>query len=189
MAISLIVVGCFSFAQENNRIEYSGSDIIVYSPDGSYGIVIQDRNLWATMTWYWWKTTAATWSYGYHYQRWNNHWFEMCYTTYCTSFPWGETTSSSQVDASSYWPETANGYYSNNVFITIQDDWSNPHNDNLWWWEWDNESNWYGLTSNNPITGRQWPCPDWYHVPSAWEWNELRIVWYNKGVINAVNLI
>jgi hypothetical protein len=44
IAISLLAMGCLSFAQDKDWIEYSGSDIIVYSPDG-YGIVIQDRNL------------------------------------------------------------------------------------------------------------------------------------------------
>ena len=176
MAISLVALSCFSFAQENDWIEYSGSDIIVYSPDRSYGIVIQDRNLWATMTWYGWKS-AATWSYGYHYQWWNNHWFETCYTLFCNSFPGWETTSKTQVDTSGYWPDNP---YSGNTFIKVQGDWSSVNNENLRWWTWDNETNWYGLTSHNPLTGRQWPCPEWYHIPSMWELNELRIIWYNN---------
>lgn len=174
MAISLVAVGCFSFAQENDWIEYSGSDIIVYSPDGSYGIVIQDRNLWATMTWAW--TWANIWSYWYYYQWWNNYGFP--------SDPNATVTvSSTKVDASVYWPENP---YSSSIFIkgcarynNWCSDWSSVRNDNLRWWTWDNAINWWGLTSNNPITGRQWPCPDGYHVPSAWEIDEFVIMWYN----------
>lgn len=49
-------------------------------------------------------------------------------------------------------------------------------NNNLWWWGNDNESNHRWLDLNN-ITDRQWPCPDWWHVPSAWEWKEVIIAW------------
>ena len=185
MAISLIAVGCFSFAQEKDWIEYGEDEhwwtITVYSPDRSYWIVIQDKNLWATMTWH--GPTAATWSRWYHYQWWNNHWFESCYTNWCTDFPWGETWSSTKIDASGFWP---GNYYSWDTFIYEpsawgNQDWSTIQNDNLWWWEWDDETNWWGLTSDNPITGRQWPCPDWYHVPSVWERSELVVIWYNNN--------
>ena len=181
MAISLVAVECFSFAQEKDWIKYDSWTITVYSPDRSYWIVIQDRNLWATMTWAW--ISASTWSYGYHYQWWNNHWFESCYTNGCKTFPWGETWSSTKIDASGFWP---GNYYSWDIFynaISISEnwDWSSVQNDNLRWWEWDDETNWYGLTSNNPISGRQWPCPNWYHVPSIWEWSELQVIWYNNS--------
>ena len=175
MAISLIAVGCFSFAQEKDWIEYSGSDIIVYSPDGSYGIVIQDRNLWATITWGW--AEAATWSYWNFYQRWNNYGFPSDKNATITK-TW------TKVDTSSYWPDNP---YSSDTFIlwstaynNIASDWSIESNDNLRWWEWDDDTNWWWLTSNNPITGRQWPCPDWYHVPSIWELDELVVLWYNN---------
>ena len=174
MVTSLIALWWLTFAQENDWIEYSGSDIIVYSPDGSYGIVIQDRNLWATMTWAW--TWANIWSYWYYYQWWNNYGFP--------SDPNATVTvSSTKVDASGYWPENP---YSSSIFIkgcprynNWCSDWSSVRNDNLRWWTWDNAINWWGLTSNNPITGRQWPCPDGYHVPSAWEIDEFVIMWYN----------
>ncbi len=176
-------MGCFSFAQEKNWIEYSGSNIIVYSPDRSYGIVIQDRNVWASMTWYKYGATATTWSYGYQFQWWNNHGFESCYSNGCNTFPWWELTWQGKVDASPYWPKNP---YSGEIFILWSantnswSDWSNVRNDNLRWWEWDDETNWWGLTSNNPITGRQWPCPEWYHIPSIWERNELVAIWVNN---------
>ncbi len=169
MAISLVAVGCFSFAQESDWIEHDVDawTITVYSPDG-YGIVIQDKNLWATMTWVW--KNAPLESYWNYYQWWNNYGFPSD-----SSAAINKTTT--KVDASSYWPENP---YSSDIFIKSDWDWSSVRNDNLRWWTWDDENNWYWLTSNNPITGRQWPCPEWYHVPSLWDWNELVVLRYNN---------
>lgn len=166
-------MGCFSFAQENDWIEYGedeqGWTITVYSPDKSYGIVIQDKNLWATEVW--WGKNAPAWSYWNYYQWWNNYWFPSNSSAAIT-----KTTT--KVDTSTYWPE--NPYTSDTFIKTDEEDWSSVQNDNLRWWAWDDETNWYGLTSDNPITGRQWPCPEWYHVPSIWERNELTAIWYNN---------
>jgi len=172
IAILLIAMGCFSFAQENDWIEYGedeqGWTITVYSPDKSYGIVIQDKNLWATMTWAWtWANIESYWNY---YQWWNNYGFPSNSSATIT-------TTTSKVDASAYWPENP---YSSDVFIKVLSDWSSVRNDNLRWWGWDDETNWYGLTSDSPITGRQWPCPEWYHIPSLWDRNELVVLWYNN---------
>ena len=176
MAISIITVWWFSFAQESDWIEHDVDawTVTVYSADGSYGIVIQDKNLWATEVWGW--TWASTWSYGCYYQWWNNYCFP--------SDPNATITiSSTKVDASDYWPENP---YSSGTFIKRPanynkrtSDWSSVRNDNLRWWTWDNEDNWWGLESNNPITGRQWPCPEWWHVPSVWEIDEFVVMWYN----------
>ena len=175
MAISLIAVGCFSFAQEKDWIKYDSWTITVYSPDWSYGIVIQDRNVWATMTWGWKNAPIA--SYWNYYQRWNNYGFSSDPNA-TISITW------TKVDTSWYWP---NNPYSSSTFITWgewynnwESDWSSIRNDNLRWWEWDDDTNWWWLTSNNPITGRQWPCPEWYHVPSIWELDELTVMWYNN---------
>ncbi len=172
IAILLIAVGCFSFAQEKNWIEYGEDDygwtITIYSPDG-YGIVIQDRNIWAATTW-WWRNAPAD-SYWNYYQWWNNYGFPSDSSSTIS-------TSTTKVDASLYSPENP---YSNDTFIiTNWWDWNSILNDNLRWWEWDDDTNWWGLTSNNPITDRQWPCPEWYHIPSIWEWNELKVIWYNN---------
>jgi len=181
MAISLVAVGCFSFAQEKDWIEYGEDEhwwtITVYSPDRSYWIVIQDKNLWATEVWGW--VNAPRESYGNYYQRWNNYWFPSDPDA-VISF------SSSQVDTSEYWPENP---YSSSTFIKRSgsysetdnsSNWSSQVNDNLRWWEWDDDTNWWGLESNNPISGRRWPCPQWYHVPSIWELDELAVIWYNN---------
>ena len=77
-------------------------------------ITIADKNLWAV-------NVNDYWNY---YQRWNNYWFANT---------WAITTSSTQVDASSYWP---GNYYSSLTFITAGNaDWSSVQNDNLRWWE------------------------------------------------------
>ncbi len=176
MAISLVAVGCFSFAQESDWIKHDADawTVTVYSADGSYWIVIMDKNLWATAVWGWTGLDVSTyWNY---YQWWNNYAFP--------SDPNATVTvSSTKVDASAYWPDNP---YSSGTFIVWDDnyndrdsDWSSVRNDNLRWWEWDNETNWWGLTSNNPITGRQWPCPEWWHVPSVWEIDEFIVMWYN----------
>lgn len=100
---------------------------------------------------------ANCWKY---YQWGNNYGFP---------WTWSVTTSSTQVDASSYWPWN---YYSSSTFIAVSVwDWSSVRNDNLWWWvTWTNEA-------------MQWPCPSWYHVPTISERETVgeiwRILWLN----------
>lgn len=42
---------------------------------------------------------------------------------------------------------------------------------NLRWWGYDEENN--NRNYWNPTTDRQWPCPEWYHIPSGQERNKL----------------
>ena len=111
MAISLIAIWWLTFAQEKDWIEYNSDEwtITVYS--GSYGIVIQDRNLWATMTWGW--KNAPTESYWNYYQWWNNYGFPSDPNVIITK-------SSSLVDTLSYWPKNP---YSGNTFVIWYGDW------------------------------------------------------------------
>lgn len=83
-----------------------------------------DKNLWATTVWNSGDTLseANCWKY---YQRWNNYWFPRTWTV---------TTSSTQVDASTYWPWN---YYSSSTFITRSSSpyrWDTTDNWNLRWW-------------------------------------------------------
>ena len=141
--------------------------------DSTKCVTMMDRNLWANT-----NDITSTGSHWYHYQWWNNYWFASNYTNDSGSFPWGETAVQTQYDASSYWPSK---WYNSWIFIYKNNssfyDWSSKRNGNLRWWLSDTESNnwWYDLTKNvaTNATNRQWPCPDWYHVPSAWEWNML----------------
>lgn len=94
--------------------------LISLSSDGSNWMTIADKNLGATNT----DITNSD-SYWNYYQWWNNYWFV---------YWWTPTTSSSTVNASTYWPWN---YYSSDTFITR---WSSPYrwdttdNWNLWWW-------------------------------------------------------
>ena len=115
---------------------------------------IMDRNLWATST-----GIDSSDSYWYYFQWWNNYWFPTV---------WSVATSSTQVDASGYWPWN---YYSSSTFITRSSspwDRSSVQNDNLWWWV------------SGTYEAMQWPCPEWYHVPSSGEWLGLStMLWYD----------
>ena len=134
-------------------------------------ITILDRNLWATT-----NDINDTWSYWYHFQWWNNYGFEIwCWEGGCSDEVTQSVTSGETVDTSGYWPWN---YYTWNIFRKTNSprDWSDPQNDNLWWGSWDGEINdrWY--FAENQID-RQGPCPDWYHIPSAWEWWRLLNLW------------
>lgn len=92
--------------------------------DGSNGYTIMDKNLWATAVYNDWDTLSETncWKF---YQWWNNYGFPRT---------WSMTTSSTQVDASWYWPWN---YYSDSTYIINSSspyDWSSVRNDNLWWY-------------------------------------------------------
>ena len=50
----------------------------------------------------------------------------------------------------------------------------------LWWGGMDSEENWRWLDLDNDEE-RQWPCPDWRHVPSAWEWSSSLENWFEVG--------
>ena len=133
-----------------------------------------------------------SWSYGYHYQWWNNYWFASCLEEWCSTFPWWEKTSKTQI-----WDIEIP--YSSSTFIIWYDDRLLKQNNNLWWWASDSEDN--GRFASQKEAGkkwksteynRQWPCPDWYHVPSAWEWwkavelyakNNSVGVYYNQWLV------
>jgi hypothetical protein len=95
--------------------------LISITSDWTTWYTIQDKNLWANTVYSDWDTLseANCWKY---YQWGNNYGF---------SWTWSITTSSTQVDASSYWPWN---YYNSSTFITWLWDWSSVRNDNLRWW-------------------------------------------------------
>ena len=96
--------------------------LISLSSDGSNWLTIADKNLWATTVWNSWDTLSEA-NCGWYFQWGNNYMFP---------FTWTVTTSSTQVDASNYWPWN---YYSSSTFITWYGDRSSVNNDDLWWWE------------------------------------------------------
>ena len=131
---------------------------------------IADKNLWATTVYDNWTATDA--NCGSYFQWGNNYWFPSSWIT----------TSSSQVNASTYWPWN---YYSSSTFIAYASNpynWDNSYNTNLRWWvsQWSSsriEPNvkeiylWEWKTT--VLSDMQWPCPDWFHVPTKDEWDTL----------------
>ena len=96
--------------------------LISLSSNWQTWITIADKNLWATTVWNSWDTLSEA-NCWYYYQRWNNYGFP---------FTWTVTTSSTQVDASTYWPWN---YYSSSTFIVMNNRWDSTGNWNLRWWE------------------------------------------------------
>ena len=130
-------------------------------------IRLLDRNLGASTTWVW--VSAPIESYWYYYQRWNNYWFPTTGNI--------EKISTSRVNVTWYGPWN---YYEADTFIAVWWMWTINRSDvNLWWKYWSNghkKTEW--LYQENVIDS-QWPCPEWYHVPVLWEWEQLATLWYN----------
>lgn len=103
--------------------------LISVSGNGTTWYTIQDKNLGATQVYNYGDTMseANCWKY---YQRGNDYWFPRTWTV---------TTSSTRVNASSYWPWN---YYNSSTFITWTSWWDSSTNNNLWWWvtQWTTET-------------------------------------------------
>ena len=103
-------------------IFWNQSEWLISITDWTNWYTIMDKNLGATTVYNDWDTLSET-NCGKYYQWWNNYWFPRT---------WSVTTSSTQVDASTYWPWN---YYESNIFITSSEDRSSVRNNNLWWRE------------------------------------------------------
>ena len=141
--------------------------------DGVKSITILDRNLWATA-----RLGDSEWdSNGYYFQWWNNYGF----------LPWDNEVVEEQVNVTWYgW----NNPYVRNVFVANSKSWIDTseeieYADNLWWWLDDYRDNTWASSIWHDYM-RQWPCPEWYHVPSGWEWLELVSLWSDNRPSNDV---
>ena len=128
--------------------------------------VLMDRNLWARVAWNPSTnpfTTNNTTNYdsendyyGYYYQWWNNYGFSAKTTAWVN---WPVTVNSDQMPSK----------FSSSTWIKTNpwDNWSSSNNYNydLWW------------NVTNTDQARQWPCPNWWHVPSRDEWVAIRSAW------------
>lgn len=123
--------------------------LISLSSDWQTWITIADKNLWATTVWNSWDTLnqANCWKY---YQWGNNYWFDRNSVDPIA-------TSSTQVDASNYWPWN---YYSSSTFITRSSSpyrWDTTDNWNLWWWvTWIRYIIWKRTTSSSSSSSSWW---------------------------------
>lgn len=125
--------------------------LISLSSDGSSWITIADKNLWATQVYNDGDTLSQA-NCGKYYQWWNNYGFPRTWTI---------TTSTAQVNASTYWPWN---YYNSSTFIVRTKSplgWDSSSNHNLW-----------GNTTDTN-EARRWPCDSWYHIPKASEVTDL----------------
>lgn len=95
--------------------------IISASSDWETWITIADKNLWATVVYNDWDTLSAE----------NCWWYYQWGNNYMFPFSWSVTTSSTRVNAGSYWPWN---YYSSSTFITWNYNWDSSNNNNLRWW-------------------------------------------------------
>ena len=153
--------------------------LISISGDWVNWTTIADKNVWATQVYNSWDTLSESNS-GWYFQWWNNYMFP---------FTWTVTTSSTQVDASTYWPWN---YYSSSTFITRSAspyNWSSVQNDNLWWWvtnwTWEDppvlENHWHigtwHMESYEDYSAMRWPCPEGFHIPSKNERDTLTTYW------------
>ena len=164
-----------------NAVWWSFEDIDAYFISETWSvsyITLMDRNMWASIKWE--RGNLSTGSYGFKYQWWNNHWFaDGCWTNNCS-----DVVTTFATTTKARWNNAYNNkWYNGNIFIkTTPDYWSNGNvNDGLRWWSGDDVSNlrWWSWMTTENVKNRQWPCPEWYHVPSIWEWNVLLTYWYN----------
>ena len=131
-------------------------------------ITMLDRNLWATKAWTGCKRESCSFDdmQWYHFQWWNNYGFDSNnanITNLQNSQVSGHLVSSWYINwFFHYW------YWFSNW---IDDD---DKIDMRWWSISDNTFNVNEETwkVTNALE-RQWPCPEWFHVPSYWEWQKV----------------
>jgi len=124
--------------------------LISLSRDWVNWTTIADKNLWATQVYNEWDTFSAAnvWNW---YQRWNNYAFP--YSIWST---WPSSSSSTQVDASTYGP---GNYYSSSTridpYVVTQSSYRDSSiNTDLWWGD------------TNTLSALQWPCLSGRHIPT-----------------------
>ena len=148
-------------------IFWSATDwLISVSEDWQTWYTIMDKNLGATQVYNDWDTLSQA-NCGNFYQRWNNYWFP---------YSWTVTTSSTQINATDYWPWN---YYESSTFITRSSSpygWDSSNNQNLWWWvnKWTHTEWWWDIQIR-PITYAESITLDKSTIAltSAWQTEQL----------------
>lgn len=163
----LLLAACIIIPYQAKAIQDFWTISIANPENPTEWITIMDRNLGATSS----DITSKD-SFWYHYQWWNNYWFaQWCFSQGCN-----DSVTEASTDVETNWAvrndSYNNSWYYGTTFIKAyyvgyREDGS--YHNWLWWWTWDNPSNnWWAKQTNSE--DRQWPCPEGYHVPSAWEW-------------------
>ena len=166
----------------HERVVNGVNTISICDPSSNWEkrITMKDRNEWATT-----NNLSSTGAYGYNYQWWNNQKFVIwCRTYNCPDSVTNRATGTKAIWNSSY----DNHWYNwiNFIVWSSYDYWENDlFYNNLWWWWSDGPENnrWYDDVENiaTNLAWRKWPCWDWYHVPSIWEWNKVLEYWAEEN--------
>ena len=159
-----------------NMQNFTFNEITIANPNNSSEkITIMDRNLWATSAW----TTctednlSTCWC---TFQWWNNYGFPSYWPIPYVS------VKEANVDATKYGPENP---YNSWTFILSPgaQDWAATWNNYLWWGREETSVDgrypisYAAFISNASAKNRKWPCPEWWHVPSAGELWRLVDYW------------
>jgi hypothetical protein len=158
-------------------------DIIIWN------YTIAACNVWATTAWvHTWCTVAwndninllttnvncgpeYVW---YHFQWWRNKWFSML--TAVTS-----PRQSTKIDWTVWLNAISDAYQFVRSSLLTSYTWASTDIDNNWWWKSDNTT---AIWNNK---NRQWPCKNWYHVPSTAEWRWLVAEWFASKWVTTCN--
>ena len=150
---------------------------------------MMDRNLWATEVFNWNLSWVNEESYWYMYQWWNNYWFTSCdkditaKKSMCISWEYFSDELQLTWKVVDYMPSK----YADNTFRDkywyynwVEFEYGDDSIDNLWWWDWDRTPFKEGEGFSDywdDYEARQWPCPEWYHVPGWWELYDFTSEW------------
>ena len=145
--------------------EYKDLDLYFLSWDWTQShLTLMDRNIWAIS-----NDITTTDSYWYIYQWWNNYWF-----TPTSMSTLSESYNSTQVEKS-IWSKYVPSKYARNIWSTSfynRMAWAN-YWDWIWWWTWDTTS---ANGASTTKEWRQWPCPEWYYIPSTKDWSNIKTI-------------
>ncbi len=154
------------YAHWDYALEFGELDAYLIGSDGAISkYVMMDRNLWASALYDKNYTNPLFDSLGYTYQWWNNRWFERCSGNGTTCFWSGKPnpyTNTTKVDKTPWWGDYMPSNFTRKYFVETSGNprtWTNngSNSDNLWW----------NTSSATDFEARQWPCPEWYYVPSS----------------------
>ena len=149
----------FEVANAANSTEVKDLHLYFVNGTETKHYTIMDRNMGAT-------AVGDGW---YYYQWWNNYGF---------THPLTNTTTTQVPYDTWHLYEAAPSTYSSSAFVIGSSNaytWTEEQrfNNNLWWWKNDTTyENWTWTKED-----RQWPCPDWYYIPSAHDAYSLIWAW------------